>query len=94
MDEADAVKGIEELVGRRILHSSGGQFDFTHDAIRKVAYGELLPPARKLLHRRIAETLEGPHAANPGSSNAALARHYLGAEIWPKAARYSRCGRR
>jgi tetratricopeptide (TPR) repeat protein len=90
LDEAESVAGVEELVARHILRGSGARFDFTHDVIRQIAYDELLPPRRKLLHRRTAEELERDRPGRQGPSNATLARHYLAAEVWGKAARYWR----
>src|SRR5262249_56193676 len=52
-DAETAAVGLEELVRRRMLHGSGESFDFTHDRIREVAYGRLLPARRPLLPGRI-----------------------------------------
>jgi tetratricopeptide (TPR) repeat protein len=89
LTEEDAAAGVEELVRRRVLHGLGERFDFTHDRIRDVAYARLLAPRRKLLHRRIAETLEHAHteaAVEPLS----IGLHYRDAEVWEKAVEYLR----
>jgi DNA-binding SARP family transcriptional activator len=86
VDESEAVAGLEELVRRRVLHMVGDRFEFTHDRLREVAYALLLPPRRKLLHRRIAETLEGVKAEDRAAHIGALGAHYAEAEIWERAA--------
>src|SRR5262249_35711354 len=62
LEEEGAAQGMEELVRRRVLSGVGERFDFSHDRIREVAYRQLLPPRRRLLHRRVAEALEALHA--------------------------------
>jgi DNA-binding SARP family transcriptional activator/RecA/RadA recombinase len=57
MDEGDAAEAVEEMVRHHVLQSVGHLLDFTHDRIRDVAYAQLLPPRRRLLHRAVAETL-------------------------------------
>ncbi len=58
LTEHDAAEGVEELVRRRLLHTVSDGFDFTHDRIREVVYGGLLPPRRTLLHRDVATALD------------------------------------
>jgi len=36
-------------------------YDFTHDKLREVAYGEISAPQRRMLHRRVAQALEAMH---------------------------------
>ena len=90
LTEEDAAAGVEELVRRRVLHGLGERFDFTHDRIRDVAYGRLLAPRRKLLHRRIAETLEHARAADAEVEPLSIGLHYRDAEIWDKAVEHLR----
>jgi tetratricopeptide (TPR) repeat protein len=89
LTEDDAAAGVEELVRRRVLHGLGERFDFTHDRIRDVAYARLLPPRRKLLHRRIAETLEHARAVAEVEP-LSIGLHYRDAEVWGKAVDYLR----
>jgi DNA-binding SARP family transcriptional activator len=89
LTEEDAASGVEELVRRRVLHGLGERFDFTHDRIRDVAYGRLLAPRRKLLHRRIAETLEGARAESDVEP-LSIGLQYRDAEVWEKAVEYLR----
>jgi hypothetical protein len=88
--EREAAVGVEELVRRRILHGVDEGFDVTHDRIREVVYGGLLPPRRKLLHGEVAVALESLTADALDPPAAALAMHYRHAEAWDKAAVYLR----
>ena len=95
MEERDAAEAVDEMVRHHVLQAVGNRLDFTHDRVRDVAYGRLLPPRRRLLHRAVAEALEtagsGPrHAAGvpPGVGSPSKASSSL---ITPSAAN---CGRR
>jgi len=83
--DGEVVAGLEELVRRRIFQAVGDHFDFSHDRIREVAYAGLLPPRRKLLHRRVAEAIERIHAGALEPTYGALGRHYYEAEAWDRA---------
>src|SRR5580765_4708504 len=80
LGEAEAAEGVEELVRHRVLHGSGESLELTHDRIREVVYGQLVPARRALLHRLVAGALE-PHAL-------ALGTHYWEGEAWAKAVVY------
>jgi DNA-binding SARP family transcriptional activator len=68
---------IDELWRRHLIQSQGcDSYDFSHGQIRSVAYAELGPARRHLLHLRIAEELEHLHSADPGSESALIAWHY------------------
>ena len=98
--EAEAASAVEALVRTRILHSVGERFDFTHDRLREVAYGSLLPTRRRILHARVVTALEQRYAATNanetiqpdrlGEHVERLAYHALAAELWAKAVDYSR----
>ncbi|MBI2204321.1 MAG: AAA family ATPase [Candidatus Rokubacteria bacterium] len=88
LDESAASEGLEELVRHRVLHGVDDGFDFTHDRIREVAYGRLLPPRRKLLHAAIVDAIEQLHARPSRDQVDALAHHALLSEAWPKAVDY------
>lgn len=81
----ETAEGLEELVRRRVLHGVGERFHFAHDRIREVAYSQLLPPRRKLLHGEVAKALEALYAKNLEPHYAALALHYREGEVWDKA---------
>jgi len=85
LDEASAAEGVEELVRCRLLHDVGERFDFTHHRLQAVVYGRLLPPRRKLLHRRVGEALEGLASADPARDPLALGLHFREGEVWDKA---------
>lgn len=89
--EEEAAAAVEELVRRRVLHSVGERFDFTHARIREVAYDAMLLPRRKLVHRHVAEAIEvSSGGGDPGADGLALAHHYREAEVWDKAVTYFR----
>jgi DNA-binding SARP family transcriptional activator len=95
LSEAEALTGLEQLVRRGLLCETGDRFDVSHDSIRRTAVDALLPPRRRLLHQRVAETIEALHAADLSPHLAALGYHYVEAEIWDRAAGYlDRVGRR
>ena len=88
LDEASAAEGVEELIRRRVLHRVGERFDFTHDRIRAVVHDQILPPHRKLLHRRVGEVLEALSRGPPDPL--ALGLHFREGEVWDKATAYLR----
>jgi DNA-binding SARP family transcriptional activator/predicted ATPase len=68
---------IDELWRRHIIQNQGrNSYDFSHGQIRAVAYAQLGPASRHLLHLRIAEGLEHLYAADPSSESALIAWHY------------------
>jgi len=76
--DGDAVIGaVDELWRRRIIREHPpASYDFVHDLLRATAYGEISPPRRSLLHRRVAEALRVAHADDPGVAAAAVAYHF------------------
>ena len=99
MDEHEVAEAAEELVRHQVLQTVGNELDFTHDRIRDVAYGQLLPWRRRLLHRAVAEAIEkmGARTVHPGDAPLAdrfreeveqLADHAFRGELWDKALRY------
>ena len=101
MEERDVAEAVDEMVRHHVLQAVGNQLDFTHDRVRDVAYGRLLPPRRRLLHRAVAEVLEtagsGPgHATGVpprdrvGEQIEQLAHHALRGELWEQAVDYLR----
>jgi predicted ATPase len=83
------VHGLDELVGRQIVREQGESlYDFTHDKIREVAYGDMTEARRRLLHRRVAEALERIHATALQPVAAQIAAHYAGADLADRAAVY------
>ena len=77
VNEEALVRGLDELWQRRIVREQGGDvYDFTHDRIREVAYNQIPPARRKLLHRRVASALEKIHMAGPDAVSGQIAIHY------------------
>ncbi|MCG6875758.1 MAG: AAA family ATPase [Betaproteobacteria bacterium] len=89
-DARSTAVALEKLVRRRVLHPVGERFAFTHERIREVAYGQLLPPRRRLLHERVALAMEELYAGNLVPYLTALGAHFGEAGAWEKAAAYMR----
>jgi len=89
-DEHQTVSGVEELVHRRLLRVVGDRLDFTHERIREIAYHELPPDRRRLLHAAAAAAMEQRYAADLDPHLAGLAGHWREGEIWDKAVHYHR----
>jgi DNA-binding SARP family transcriptional activator/tetratricopeptide (TPR) repeat protein len=74
---ADAVvEAIDELWRRRIVREVADGYDFSHDLLRDTAFGQVSPPRRWLLHRRLAQGLELLHANDTDAVSAQLAEQY------------------
>jgi DNA-binding SARP family transcriptional activator/tetratricopeptide (TPR) repeat protein len=70
------VEAVDELWRRRIFREFGDDYDFSHDLLRDVAYAQISPPKRWLLHRRIAQGLELLHPDDADAIAARLAEQY------------------
>ena len=90
LEEHEAAESLEELVRRRVLHNVGERFDFTHDRIREVAYGRLLRERQRVLHARIASSMETLYADRLGEQVERLAHHAARGELGEKAVVYLR----
>ena len=91
LGENDLVRGLDELWQRRILREQGSSaYDFTHGKLCAVAYAELSPARRRVLHRRVAEALKAVYASDVESINAQIASHYEQAGIFEDAVDYFR----
>ena len=76
-DEDVAVRSLDELWRRRIVRELGaGQYDFTHDKLREVAYGAMSLTHRRLLHRYTAEALETLEVGERDDVSGRIAFHY------------------
>jgi DNA-binding SARP family transcriptional activator len=63
--EDELLRWLDELWQRRIVHVvDENRYDFTHDKLRQVAYGEAGLPRRRLLHLRVALALVSVHESN------------------------------
>ncbi len=76
-DTDSAVRALDELWHKRIVREHGtNSYDFTHDKLREVAYGEISAPQRRMLHRGVAHALEALHAEDLDSVSGQIASHY------------------
>ncbi|MFL5664756.1 MAG: ATP-binding protein [Ktedonobacteraceae bacterium] len=76
-DTDSAVCALDELWHKRIVREHGANsYDFTHDKLREVAYGEISSPQRRMLHRRVAQALEAIHAEDLDAVSGQIASHY------------------
>ncbi len=77
VDQDGLVGALDELWQRRIVREQGrGEYDFSHDRIREVAYAQISRARRRLLHRRVALALEQAHAPALADVSGLLAAHY------------------
>ncbi len=84
--EDQVVRGLDELAAKGIVREQGpSTYDFTHDKLREVAYGAISAPQRRLLHRRVAQTLEAGPEANLDAVSAPIAAHYEQAGLFEAA---------
>jgi predicted ATPase len=91
LNASEIADGLDELVRRRVLRETRAGFDFTHDRIREVAYGQLLSPRRAFLHGQVLRALETRYAEDDLAPHyAALATHARQAEAWDRALVYLR----
>lgn len=75
--EEELLASLDELWQRRILQEQEGSgYDFSHPRLRDMAYSQISPLRRRLLHRRIAQALQQLHAHAPGAINGLVALHY------------------
>jgi DNA-binding SARP family transcriptional activator len=89
MEEADLVRGLDELWRRRIIGERGSEaYDFSHEKVREVAYLSLGPARRRRHHLRVASALESLHASDLTSVSAQLASHFDLAGVEDEAVRW------
>lgn len=85
-DEDVVVRALDELWRKRIVREQGpNAYDFTHDKLRDVAYGETSAPQRRRLHRRVAEALVAAHEKDLDPVSAQIAAHYESAGLFEQA---------
>ena len=90
--EAQLLEALEALVRRRLLREQpeGGVYDFSHDKLREVVYGDIGGARRRLLHQTVAGALESHGDADAHEHIARLAEHFERAMLWPQALQYLR----
>lgn len=90
-DEDTLVAALDELWQRRIIRvQDTNTYDFQHDWIRMVAYAEISPIRRPLLHQRVARAMEQLHAGDLDAVCGWLALHCEQAGIADQAVTYYR----
>ncbi len=90
-DDDALVRGLDELWQRRIVREHGDTtYDFSHDKIREVAYGEMSAARRRLLHRRVAAALEAVYTQDLDAVSGQIAAHYERAGQAERAVAYYR----
>ncbi len=75
LPETEVVSILESWLAQGLVVERANGYDFSHDKIREVAYRELSRARRRLIHRKIAETLtrqDAPEFNHP----ARLAHHF------------------
>jgi DNA-binding SARP family transcriptional activator len=77
ISEMEAAVAVEELVRRHILTADSERVDFCHDWIRRVAYEQLLPQQRRLLHAAVGKAIEELHDGDKEEIADQLGHHYL-----------------
>ena len=89
VDEDLLVQALDEMWQRRIIREQGADgYDFGHDKLREGAYAALSRARRRLLHRRVADTMERLYGSSPDAHLADLAYHFYQAGAWEQAAAY------
>jgi predicted ATPase len=88
--EAELASALDRLIAAGLLFRQGvppyATYLFKHALVQDAAYGTLLRERRRVLHARIAETLEGQFAEIAESQPELLARHCTEAGLIEKAA--------
>ncbi len=84
--EQDMLEALERACHAGLLEEVGvDSYGFVHDVVREAIEGSLQPARRRLLHRRVAESLEQQRETPPVE---ALAYHFRQAGEQPRAAVY------
>lgn len=88
-DEEHVASALDELWQRHVVRQHGADsYDFGHDKLREVAYAEVSPARRRLLHRKVAGSIEKVYASDPESVSGQFAAHYRQAGLPEQAIRY------
>jgi tetratricopeptide (TPR) repeat protein len=80
LNEDRLVQALDELWQRRIVREQGGDaYDFSHEKLREQAYLSLSTARRRLLHRRVGDTLVALNTNNASALDTVsgqIATHY------------------
>jgi DNA-binding CsgD family transcriptional regulator/tetratricopeptide (TPR) repeat protein len=95
MGEADAVDALDELRAVKILEErlegDTPTYDFRHPILRETLYADLGRAKAQLLHRRVAESLEGWYGERATEHAGLIASHFTRStsrDLDPRAVRY------
>jgi DNA-binding CsgD family transcriptional regulator/tetratricopeptide (TPR) repeat protein len=91
LEERGLVHHIKELIAAQlVVEESAEQFAFRHALTRQAIYASLLARERRVLHRKIAETMESLYGLAPEAHLSDLAYHCYEGGIWQQALEWSR----
>jgi DNA-binding SARP family transcriptional activator len=75
-----AVEALDECWQQRVIREQGSDgYDFSHEKLREVVYAALSAARRRLLHARVARTLEATPERDPGRSPGMIGAHWAAA---------------
>ena len=87
-DTARQLRYLEDVeMIRTVARGPEPQFTFTHALVQEAVYETIPLRDRRLLHERVAQTIESVHA-EAGDESDLLAYHYSKAERWDRAQYY------
>ncbi len=86
LDETHLLASLKELIGAGlVIEVSAEQLAFRHALTREAILSQLLARERRLLHQRVAETMERAYAQDRETHLADFAQHYHAAGLWARA---------
>lgn len=93
VDDASAVgPALDELVSLELLEPAGSlaesRFAFRHALAHETVYEAILRRRRRVVHQRVAASIEAMHGASLADVLGPLAFHFSNAEEWEKASYY------
>lgn len=75
--EPDLIRGLEELLHRRVVREIGqNSFDFSHDKLRDAALAGASGARRQMLHRQVADALVDLAGSDLENRSGEIAGHY------------------
>lgn len=90
LSEQAALDAIDELRGAGLVSPTDGtRYTFDHSLTMEVAYREVGEPRHRLLHRRVAEALEGLHRGRADEVAGLIASHFIEGNAPDRAAPYA-----
>jgi predicted ATPase len=90
LSEEELVEALERLMTARLVYEDpgGDSYHFTHTMIREVVYESLSRTRKRMMHRKVAASIESVHGHHPDQVIYALAYHVSNAGDLPKSAKY------